>query len=39
MWPDTGNDSMTGNSFWGALVDSSASIVGEIGHLQFGYGP
>jgi hypothetical protein len=38
-WRDTGQDSMSGISFWGALVDSNMSIVGEIGHVDFGFGP
>ena len=38
-WPDTGDLSMDGISFWAALVDSRAAIVGEIGHVEFGFGP
>jgi hypothetical protein len=38
-WPDTDWPSMDGIGFWGALLDSSMSVVGEIGHVEFGFGP
>jgi hypothetical protein len=38
-WRDTGLSSMSGVSFWGALVDATYSVVGEIGHVEFSFGP
>jgi hypothetical protein len=38
-WPDTGDLEMSGIGFWGALVDSGMNAVGEIGHVEFGFGP
>jgi hypothetical protein len=36
-WPNTGDLTMDGIRVWGALVDSSMSVVGEIGHVEFGF--
>ncbi len=39
-WPDTGTDSMSGITFWGAMLDESVNdILGDYDQYIFGFGP
>jgi hypothetical protein len=39
-WPDSGQTTMDGLAFWGALTDDAMTqVLGELGYFAFGFGP
>jgi len=40
IWPDTGESSLAGIGFWGAMTDPSiTTLLGQAAYQQWGYGP